>query len=404
VERQLSEAGMRTAATNPTKVRNEQTPGEGHTVQSVVRACTILKAFGQRDDCLRLEDIATRCVLPKPTAHRLLNTLVFCGMLERPGKNRYRLPLSRTRRAYRLGYASESDEFSFSRLVSDSIRSSAYSAGVELLILNNRFSARTAIRNAEVFVHERVDFVIEFQISEKAASVISARFREANIPCLAIEIPQPDALYFGANNYRAGVIGGRALGEACLSFWEGTVDEVLLLELPAAGAVPRSRLTGTLAGLRELLPKFPEQHVRFLDGRGRFESSLEAVRRYLRRSQSRRVLISGVNDESCLAALSAFQEAGKSQCCLVVGQNANIDARQEMRRQGSPLIGSVGYFPEQYGEAIVSIALKVLQGDPPPPPTFVKHQLVTRINVDVLYPNDWISVKSGGDSLLYSSR
>jgi ribose transport system substrate-binding protein len=179
---------------------------------------------------------------------------------------------------------------------------------------------------------------------------------------------------------------------------------VLLLELPAAGAVPRSRLTGTLAGLRELLPKFPEQHVRFLDGRGRFESSLEAVRRYLRRSQSRRVLISGVNDESCLAALSAFQEAGKSQCCLVVGQNANIDARQEMRRQGSPLIGSVGYFPEQYGEAIVSIALKVLQGDPPPPPTFVKHQLVTRINVDVLYPNDWISVKSGGDSLLYSSR
>ncbi len=395
---------MKVATEDPSTIR-EETAGKRDTVQSVVRACSILKAFRPGGDVLRLEDIALRCALPKPTAHRLLNTLVRCSMLEQLGKNRYRLPAVRSRRTpYRLGYASESDEFSFSRLVSDSIRSGAHSAGVELLILNNRFSARTAIRNADVFVHERVDFVIEFQISEKAAVVIASRFRGAGIPCLAIEIPQPDALYFGANNYRAGVIGGRALGEACLSSWEGIADEVLLLELPAAGAVPRSRLTGTLAGLRELLPKFPEHHVRFLDGRGRFESSLEAVRRYLRRSQSKRVLISGVNDESCLAALSAFQEAGKSECCLVVGQNANIDARQEIRKQGSRLVGSVGYFPERYGEAIISIALRVLQGEPPLPPTFVTHQLVTRANVDFLYPNDWVSAKSGGDSLLYSSR
>ena len=396
---------MNLEVSNSEEVEHQRAISKAGAVQSVVRACSILKAFGQRDDILRLEEIAARCALPKPTAHRLLATLVLCGMVDRCGKNRYRIPVSRSRRAaYRLGYASESDEFSFSRLVSDSIRSSAYSAGVELLILNNRFSAKTAIRNAEVFVQERVDFVIEFQISEKAATVIAARLHEAGIPCLAIEIPQPDALYFGANNYRAGIIGGHALGEACLSLWEGIADEVLLLELPAAGAVPRSRLTGTLAGLRELLPRFPEQHVRFLDGRGRFESSLEAVRRYLRRSQSKRVLISGVNDESCLAALSAFQEAGKSECCIVVGQNANIDARQEMRRHGSRFIGSVGYFPEQYGEAIISIALSVLQGKPPPPPTFVKHQLITRANVDLLYPNDWVSAKLGGDSLLYSSR
>ena len=32
------------------------------------------------------------------------------------------------------------------------------------------------------------------------------------------------------------------------------VDEVLLLELPMAGALPRSRLTGTLAGIRDILP------------------------------------------------------------------------------------------------------------------------------------------------------
>ena len=35
---------------------------------------------------------------------------------------------------------------------------------------------------------------------------------EANIPVIAIDIPHPGATYFGANNYQAGLIGGRALG------------------------------------------------------------------------------------------------------------------------------------------------------------------------------------------------
>jgi ribose transport system substrate-binding protein len=380
-------------------------PVEQGNIRAVERACSILKAFGPLESSLRLEGIAARCHLPKPTAYRLLKTLVACEMLERPQKNLYRLASGQARsKRYRFGYGAQSEEFAFSRLVSESIRSSAFSAGIELLTLNNRYSAKAAIRNAGVFVQEHVDFVIEFQTSEKAAEAVSARLREAGIPCLAIEVPHPDALYFGANNYRAGMMGGHALAQACLAQWGGHADAVLLLELPAAGALPHSRLSGTLAGLRELLPHFPEQHVHLLDGRGRFEDSLDAVRRHLQRNASRRFLVSGVNDECCLGALSAFQEAGLAEHCLVVGQNATIEARQEMRRAGSRLVSSVGYFPEQYGEAVISIALRALHGEAPPPSTFVKHQLVSPANVDSLYPNDSFSLKSGGDSLLYSIR
>lgn len=375
------------------------------TVQSVERACNILKAFGPTERSMHLDGIAARCGLAKPTAYRLLKTLVACDMLERPEKNVYRLSAGRLRnKRYRFGYGAQTEESTFSRLVSESIRSSAYSAGIELLTLNNRYSAKTAIRNAGIFVNEHVDFVIEFQTSEKAADEVSARLGAGGIPCLAIEVPHPDALYFGANNYRAGMMGGCALAQACLTQWSGQADEVLLMELPTAGALPHSRLNGTIAGLREVLPHFPDQHVHFLDGRGRFESSLEATRRYLNRFQSKRVLLSGVNDECCLGALSAFYEAGKADYCIVVGQNATIEAREEMRRSGSRLIASVGYFPEQYGEAVISIALRALNGETLPPSTFVKHQLITPANVDTLYPNDRFSLKAGGDSLLYSSR
>ena len=136
-----------------------------YTIQSVTRACNILKCFDGTQPALSLNEIATRSELTKPTAYRMLMTLVECGMLERREKNSYQLVMKQWRpKKFRLGYASQSEEFSFSRLVSESIRSSAYDAGVDLLVLGNRYSPKAAVRNAETFVREHVDLVIEFQI------------------------------------------------------------------------------------------------------------------------------------------------------------------------------------------------------------------------------------------------
>jgi ribose transport system substrate-binding protein len=324
-------------------------------------------------------------------------------MLERPGKNQYRAASNLKRRnRYRIGYASQSEEFSFSRLVSDSIRSQAYEAGIELLELSNRYSPTVAVRNAEIFVRERVDLVIEFQTNEQSASIVASKLIEAEIPLIAIDIPHPGASYYGANNYRAGLLAGRSLAEAAIQQWRGQVAAVLLLELPMAGPLPRSRLTGVLAGIREIIPNFQDERVQFLDGKGRFESSLQATRRYLQRVNARHILISALNDPSCLGALQAFEEAGRGQTCLAVGHNASIEARREMQRSGSRLIGSVAYFPERYGDAVIALALDKLRGKNIPPATFVRHQMVTPNNVSTFYPNDKLIRGEDGNSLLYS--
>ena len=379
--------------------------GSDYSVRSVVRACEILKCFPRASVTLNLGEVASLCKLSKPTAYRLLHTLVACGMLESPGKNRY--GLSRQlgqRRRYRFGYASQSEEFSFSRLVTDSIRSSAYDAGIDLLVLNNRYSPKTAIRNAEIFAREQVDLVIEFQTNQQSASIVASKLMEAGIPIIAIDIPHPGAAYYGANNYRAGLIGGHALAQACLQRWNGRVDEVVLLELPMAGPLPRSRLTGMLAGIRERLRDLPDQKVRFLDGNGRFEKSLDVMRRYLRKSKAKRVLLGALNDPSCLGGLQAFEEAGRAESCLAVGHNASIEARREMRRPGSSLVGSVGFFPERYGEAVISLAVDKVQGKEIPPATFIKHHLISSENVNVFYPNDELITAADSDSLLFSQH
>jgi ABC-type sugar transport system substrate-binding protein len=91
---------------------------------------------------------------------------------------------------------------------------------------------------------------------------------------------------------------------------------------------------------------------------------------------------------SALGAARAFQEAGRESTCAIVGQNAEPDARAELRAPHTPLVGSIAYFPERYGEDLVRLALDILSHRPVPPAVFVRHQVITSENVDRLYPND----------------
>jgi ribose transport system substrate-binding protein len=128
--------------------------------------------------------------------------------------------------------------------------------------------------------------------------------------------------------------------------------------------------------------------VTYLDGDGNLGPSFEAMRKHLRTSKSRRLLVGAINDPSALGALRAFQEAGRAESCAVMGQNASPEGRAELREVGTRLIGSVAYFPEKYGSEIVTVALDILHRRPVPPAVFVKHQLVTPETVDHIYPND----------------
>ena len=61
---------------------------------------------------------------------------------------------------------------------------------------------------------------------------------------LAITFPVPGARLFGINNYRAGLAGGRDLGDEIVRRWSGDMDLAVILDIP--GSSPPNR-----RGLRE---------------------------------------------------------------------------------------------------------------------------------------------------------
>jgi ribose transport system substrate-binding protein len=148
-------------------------------------------------------------------------------------------------------------------------------------------------------------------------------------------------------------------------------------------------MSGVAAGLKETLRDAMDRvPVVSLDGDGQFKTSLEALRRHLRLTRARHVLVGAANDPSALGAVRALQEAGRASSCAVVGQNAEPDARRELRQPQTPLIASVGFFPERYGDGLMKLALDILDRRPTPPALFTRHQLITTDTVDHYYPND----------------
>jgi ribose transport system substrate-binding protein len=323
------------------------------------------------------------------------------GLIELLGPDQYRSRVrALNRRKFRLGFANSAQNSLFTQDVAEGLRRSAADEGFDLLEFNNKYSAKVAIRNAELMIQEHVDLAIEYQYHEEAAPTISSMFHQAGIPLLAITVPHPGAVFFGPNGYEVGRIGGRALGQWAKQNWNSVVDHVLLLEIPVGGRVLNSRLTGVVMGIQEVLEGIAESQIIHLDTRGEFSHSLEVVRNYLRQSPARRVLISSPFEGCVLAALRAFEEAGRASDCVAVGQGGSVDSRTELRRPNTRMIGTVALFPEKYGEALIRLALDILNHRPVPPAVFVRHFLITPRNVDRYYPNDLLFPREDFETVL----
>jgi ribose transport system substrate-binding protein len=362
-------------------------------LESVAHACKIVTLLQAGLDWLSLMDIVRSTGLNKTVAFRLLHTLDEYGLIEKSG-TRYRSSVRLLRKSrFTIGYAAQTGDSAFSAEVTEGLRQAADREGVKLVTLDNRYSAKAALRNAETLIRQRVDLAIEFQTFESVAPMIGARFLEAGIPLIAVEIPHPGATYFGADNYQVGLTAGRALARWAKQNWAGRVDQVLLLELQAAGAVPNLRLTGIVSGIQSVLPSLHEHSFVHLDTRGDLVCAIQRVRRFVSKSTHKKTLIGGVNDPSVLGALRAFEESGRLAECAGIGLGAIREARTEIRKPGGRLIGSVAFFPERYGSELIRLALNILDRKNPPMAVHIEHALVTPGNVNHFYPNDGAEVE-----------
>lgn len=341
------------------------------------KALDILELLQVENQPMALEAIHRQTKISKTTVYRVLKTFVHRGYLSQSPDGLYR-QVARPKKML-FGFGGQSAEMPFSVEVTESLKVAAAAVGVDLMILDNHYDAATALKNAEQFVSSKVDLVIEFQVEQEVAPMIGDKIAGANIPLIAIDIPHPHATYFGVDNYRVGIEAGELLAAHATTNWDGKIDWVLGLDLPEAGQLVQSRITGAFEGVRSGHPELPVETFVRMDGRGMRDRSRKLVSDFLERHpKDKRILIAAATDSSALGAVDAVREQKREKHAAIVGQDCIAEAVQEMQRSRSPMIGSVSHEPSSYGPSLIHLGLLLLRGQTVPPYNYVIHRMVTR--------------------------
>jgi ribose transport system substrate-binding protein len=350
-------------------------PSRLYLIPVLSKALDILELMQVEKRPQSLEEIYKRTNISKTTVYRILKTLSHRGYLAQSENGLYRL-VSQPRKV-RFGFGGESSDMPFSEAVRESLAAAAASAGVDLVVLDNKYDGETALRNAEEFVSQHVDLVIEFQIDQRIAPILADKIHGVGIPLIAIDIPHPHATFFGVDNYRVGFEAGAFLAQHAKKYWREAASWAVGLDLEEAGPLVQSRITGAFAGIRSKLSRLRDENYVLMNGEGLRGKSHRLMLDFLRQHPRQKgILVAAATDTSALGALQAVREARREKDVVIVGQDCIPEALDEMSIPGSPLIGSVSHEAGSYGPLLIQLGLAILNGQTVPPYNFVKHKLV----------------------------
>jgi ribose transport system substrate-binding protein len=287
-------------------------------------------------------------------------------------------PSDRTNGHYRIGFANLTEQSPLCVDVRRGLERSAHAAGnIDLVMADNQLSGEVALEVADRFVAQDLDLVIEYQIDEQIGSRLMDRFRQADIPVIAVDIPMVGATFFGVDNYRAGHLAGVALGEWIAQHWACQFDRLIILEEPRAGALPAARIHGQLDGLQSIVGDVPAEKCLTLNSGNTAEITEAQMTAALKKlATEHRVAVISFNDDSAIGALTAARRLRRDGDVIIVGQGADRRVREELRDPQSRIIGSTTFSPELYGEKLIPLALKILRGEPVPPAVYMEHAFV----------------------------
>jgi len=306
---------------------------------------------------------------------------------------------------FTIGFANEDLANAFTQNVQTSMQRYARQNGFNLVSVNNNYDDATALRNATILANKRVDLAVEFQVDAKIGPAIAATFSKAHIPTVAIDIPQPGAVFFGANNFHDGALTGQALGRYAKNHgWAANKITEVLLNIPAAGAIPQLRMDGIDAGIRQVLPALPKGALIEQDGLGTVDKSQSVMGNLLPRIPAgNHIIVSAINDPSLLGALRAVQVGGRVNDAVFAGQNCDATAVQQIRSTPQ-WIGDTAYFPEFYGYYIMQLAKKILGGQKVTSYVFIPSLFVDKAHLSTYYPGkSTVATKLPSGGLVFST-
>jgi ribose transport system substrate-binding protein len=244
------------------------------------------------------------------------------------------------------------------------MKAEAERRGWETMVLNNKLDPQTAVANAQTMISRDVDYAIEFQFDRAVQRTIARRFKEADTPLVALDIPAPGAYFLGAPNNLAGQQAGEALGRHAKQEWDCQPDLVILLQQAAVGTVSQLRVDGAREGIQKVCPEIAPEVFEVREGGATAEEQQETTRNILNaHPNAQRVLASGINDFAVLSIIQAAKQLGRAEQLYGWGLDGSQLLQGNAPRQ---LAGSVAFFLEGYPKYVFQLLDRLERGEDVP--------------------------------------
>jgi len=290
----------------------------------------------------------------------------------------------------KLGFASVFGTQPFCIEVEQNIIKQAQLAGFnehELIILDNQYDADIGLEIAEAMLAKKPDVFIEHQADVKVNNIIAAKFAEAGIPIIAVDVPVPGSPFMGVNNWQVATMGGKYMAQLIKTKWGGwdAVDLVVLLQNPVGGETTMLRSEGFAVALAEVFGDIVEAKIIRTDGGiGESDQAKAAMDDVLvTYPEARRIAVTSLNEETMSGVIVALQR-WRPDDLIVITLGVDDLGKLQIRKGLSD--AGVAFFPEKYGEYLVPAACTLLEGSPIPSHLYIENAIITKENIDQFYP------------------
>lgn len=290
-------------------------------------------------------------------------------------------------KTYTIGFSNIAEDNLTAQTLGDSIVNCCAAYGIEVLRTDNNYDGMQAVTNCQNLLQRNIEGLIEFNVDESVGGVIMELCNEAGIPVMAIDIPHEGATFFGADNAMAGTLAGKAAGEGAQKKWGECFDCLCLVDQMASGDLPRLRVLKSEDGLREVYPDFDAAKIFTIEGGQTVDVAQTATSAFLNAHPDEKIGFVVLQAIAGVGVLAAIRTADReADCVMVVNNEDYIFTDVANYGEDSAFYGAVTFQLMQYGKWIAPAMREILDTGVQPENVYVDHHIVTRENIDELFP------------------
>lgn len=264
---------------------------------------------------------------------------------------------------HRIGFLVNKDRNYFVQAVHNSLlEATATCKSVSLVIRECDGDYTSAVQALNLLLQENIDLVIDYSLCMESLMYIGEKCLAHDIRLISVDYMAPGSIYFGADNASAGRIAGEHASLYINEHWNSSVDHLLVLGKYGYEPITKLRISSALEHLQKSVSRLPDTIHTIEWGHPEVNPTQELVRLLKQTPKDEPMLILAFNLRHLLASYDLILQYRESNNTIIVGHNYTKQIEELMKIGNSPILGCVHYNPEAYGQNIMDLALRLLEG------------------------------------------